>query len=187
MATIPDLHPTAGKTLFQLPKLDCKILHGELYKAGVTTTKIPHKAGGGGRPVEGITPETTGCREITFSLFEIAPGAEDGPVHIHEHETLGYVVSGQLALMHGDGLEKYEVAKAGSFVFVPPGVPHFIDNPSQTEPCAVLLTRYVTETDSTAVILPDMERMRLARRSAAEAAKVQNSQRHNVSSAWAAP
>lgn len=170
MPTIPDSHPTAGKTFFQLPKLDCKVIQGELYNPGHTKVRIPHKEGGGGRPVEGITPETTGCREITFSLFEIAPGAEDGPVHIHEHETLGYVVSGQLALLHGDGLEKYEVAKAGAFVFVPPGVPHFIDNPSKTEPCAVLLTRYVTETDSTAVILPDMERMRLARRKAQEEA-----------------
>ncbi|WEF31549.1 cupin domain-containing protein [Pseudoduganella chitinolytica] len=157
-------HPTAGKTMFQLPKLDCKILHATPYEAGETTTKKPHIPGTGGKPIEGITPETTGCREITFSLFELAPGAEDGPVHIHEHETSGYVVNGALALMHGDGLEKYEIAEAGSFVFVPPGVPHFIENASQTEPCAVLLTRYVTETDTTAVILPDMEKMRLARK-----------------------
>lgn len=165
-------HPTAGKTMFQLPKLECKIVHGIPYEAGETATKKPHIPGTGGKPVEGITPETTGCREITFSLFELAPGAEDGPVHIHEHETSGYVVSGALALMHGDGLEKYEIAKAGSFVFVPPGVPHFIENASQEEPCAVLLTRYVTETDTTAVILPDMEKMRIARkaRSAAVAA-----------------
>jgi uncharacterized RmlC-like cupin family protein len=157
-------HPTSGKTMFELPRLECKIVHNEPYQAGVTKTKIPHKLGTGGKPIEGITPETVGCREIHFQLFEIAPSAEDGPVHIHEHETSGYVISGQLALLHGDGLDKYEVAKAGSFVFVPPGVPHFIHNPSDTEPCAVLLTRYVTETDSTAIILPDMERMRLERK-----------------------
>lgn len=157
-------HPTSGKTMFQLPKLECKVLHGTPYQAGTTQTKIPHRPGTGGKPIEGVTPESTGCREIHFQLFEIAPGAEDGPVHIHEHETSGYVVSGQLALLHGDGLDKYEIARAGSFVFVPPGVPHFIDNPSETEPCAVLLTRYVTETDSTAIILPDMERMRLERK-----------------------
>lgn len=159
----PLSHPASGKTLFELPKLECKIIHGVPYEAGVTKTKIPHRPGTGGKPIEGITPETTGCREITFSLFEIAPRAEDGPVHIHEHETSGYVISGKLALLYGDALEKYEVAEAGSFVFVPPGVPHFIDNPSDTEPCAVLLTRYVSETDSTAVILPGMERMRVER------------------------
>lgn len=161
-------HPTEGKTLFELPKLDCKIVHGVPYEAGTTETKKPHIPGTGGKPIEGITPETVGAREITFSLFELAPGAEDGPVHIHEHETSGYVISGALALMHGDGLEKYEIAKAGSFVFVPPGVPHFIENASLTEPCAVLLTRYVTETDTTAVILPDMERMRLRRKAEKE-------------------
>ncbi|MFY9479815.1 MAG: cupin domain-containing protein [Pseudomonadota bacterium] len=168
-------HPTIGRTAFDLPRLDCKIIHGKPYESGVTQTRIPHRPGTGGKPIEGITPETTGCREITYSLFEIAPLAEDGPVHIHEHETSGYVVSGKLALLWGNSLEHYEVAEAGSFVFVPPGVPHFIDNPSDTEPCAVLLTRYVTETDSTAVILPDMERLRkqkreLHRRAATEAA-----------------
>ena len=97
-------------------------------------------------------------------MFELAPGAEDGPVHIHEHETSGYVLSGQLSLLHGDGLENYEIAKAGDFVFVPPGVPHFIDNPSKTEPMAVLLVRYVTENESTAITLPEMERLRLLRK-----------------------
>lgn len=160
----PAWHPTVGQTMYQLPRLECRIVHGEPYKPGVTKTKIPHNPGGGGKPIEGITPQSTGCREIHFQLFEIAPSAEDGPVHIHEHETSGYVVSGQLALLHGDGLENYEIAKAGSFVFVPPGVPHFIHNPSDTEPCAVLLTRYVSETESTAVILPEMERMRIARK-----------------------
>lgn len=158
----PTDHPTAGQTMFQLPRLDCKIVRAAPYEAGVTKTKIPHRPGTGGKPIEGITPETTGCREIHFQLFEIAPRAEDGPVHIHEHETSGYVVSGQLALRWGDALENYEVANAGCFVFVPPNVPHFIDNPSDTEPCAVLLTRYVSETDSTAIILPEMERMRLS-------------------------
>lgn len=162
----PVWHPTSGQTMFELPRLECRILHGTPYESGVTQTRIPHKPGTGGKPIEGITPQSTGCREINFQLFEIAPLAEDGPVHIHEHETSGYVISGQLALMYGDGLEKYEIAKAGSFVFVPPNVPHFIHNPSETEPCAVLLTRYVTETDSTAIILPDMERMRLARQKA---------------------
>lgn len=157
-------HPTSDKTMFQLPRLDCKVIHAAPYQAGITKTRIPHQLGAGGKPIEGITPESTGCREIHFQLFEIAPGAEDGPVHIHEHETSGYVISGRLALLFGDGLEKYEIAEAGSFVFVPPGVPHFIDNPSKTEPCAVLLTRYVSETDSTAIVLPDMERMRKARK-----------------------
>ncbi|SRR6266498_4654841 len=163
----PEVHPTSGKTMFQLPRLQCKIMHGDLYKAGVTKTRIPHKhgygPGTGGKPIRGITPESAGCREIHFEMFELAPGAEDGPVHIHEHETSGYVLSGQLALLHGDGLENYEIAKAGDFVFVPPGVPHFIDNPS-TEPMAVLLVRYVSENDSTAIILPEMERMRLLRK-----------------------
>jgi uncharacterized RmlC-like cupin family protein len=156
-------HPTSGKTMYQLPRLDCKILHGTPYVSGETKTAKPHVPGTGGKPIHGITPQTTGAREITFSLFEIAPGEADGPVHIHEHETSGYVVSGRLSLLWGDGLEHYEVAEAGSFVFVPPNVPHFIDNPSPDEPCAVLLTRYVTETDTTAVILPAMERLRVER------------------------
>ncbi|MEW8026932.1 MAG: cupin domain-containing protein [Candidatus Thiodiazotropha sp.] len=165
----PEVHPTAGKTMFQLPKLECRIVNGDPYQSGVTKTRIPHKygygPGTGGKPIRGITPESTGCREIHFEMYELAPGAEDGPVHIHEHETSGYVLSGQLALLHGDGLDKYDVASAGDFVFVPPGVPHFIDNPSKTEPMAVLLVRYVSENESTAVILPEMERIRLLRKS----------------------
>jgi uncharacterized RmlC-like cupin family protein len=149
----------------ELARLDCKILHGKPYEAGVTKTSIPHKhgtgPGTGGKPIFGITPDSTGAREIHFAMFELAPAAEDGPVHIHEHETSGYVVSGKLSLLWGDELENYEIAKAGSFVFVPPNMPHFIDNPSKDEPCAVLLTRYVSKTDSTAIELPDMEKFRL--------------------------
>jgi uncharacterized RmlC-like cupin family protein len=163
-------HPTSGKTMHDLARLDCKILHGKLYEPGVTKTSIPHKygtgPGTGGKPIFGITPESTGAREIHFALFELAPAAEDGPVHIHEHETSGYVVSGKLSLLWGDELENYELAEAGSFVFVPPNVPHFIDNPSKDEPCAVLLTRYVSKTDSTAIELPDMEKFRLEQRRA---------------------
>lgn len=166
---VPEWHPTIGKTMYQFPRLECRVIHAEPYRPGITRTRVPHDPGGGGRPIEGITPETTGCREIFFQLYEIAPSAEDGPVHIHEHETSGYVVSGQLALLYGDALEHYEVAKAGSFVFVPPNVPHFIDNPSDTEPCAVLLTRYVTGTETTAVILPEIERLRLQRKKASKA------------------
>lgn len=161
----PEVHPTSDKTTFELPQLQCKIIRGKPYESGVTETRVPHKLGygpgTGGKPIRGITPETTGCREIHFEMFELAPGAEDGPVHIHEHETSGYVLSGQLALLHGNALENYETASAGDFVFVPPGVPHFIDNPSKTEPMGVLLVRYVTENESTAITLPEMERMRL--------------------------
>lgn len=153
-------HPTAGKTMYELPRLDCKILHGAFYKPGETQTQIPHKRGTGGKPIEGITPESVGAREIHFAIYELPAKEEDGPVHIHEHETSGYVVNGCLSLRWGDALENYEIAEAGSFVFVPPNVPHFIDNPSETEPCAVLLARYVSETNSTAVILPEMERLR---------------------------
>ncbi|GAA6166685.1 cupin domain-containing protein [Sessilibacter corallicola] len=159
-------HPTSGKTMYQLPRLDCGIIHAGVYEMGVTKTQVPHVMGTGGKIIDGITPDTVGAREIHFALYEIAPKDEDGPVHIHEHETSGYVLSGRLALLWGDALENYEVAEAGSFVFVPPNVPHFIDNPSDTEPCAVLLTRYVSETNTTAVILPEMEKLRLSRRKA---------------------
>jgi uncharacterized RmlC-like cupin family protein len=164
MSEVQAHNQTTKRVSPELPKLQCKILPGTPYQVGVTQTKTPHRLGTGGKPIQGITTETTGAREITLSLFEIAPGEEDGPVHIHEHETSGYVISGEIGLMYGDDLEIYEVAPAGSFIFVPPNVPHFIENHSKTEPCAVLVTRFVTETESTAIILPEMDRARLERK-----------------------
>lgn len=164
MSVMPTTSQPSKRANTELPRLQCKILQGTPYVTGITRTQQPHRPGTGGKAIQGITPETTGAREITISLFEIAPGEEDGPVHIHEHETSGYVVSGEIGLMYGDSLEIYEVAPAGSFIFVPPNVPHFIENHSKTEPCAVIVTRFVTETDSTAVVLPEMERARLERK-----------------------
>jgi quercetin dioxygenase-like cupin family protein len=73
----------------------------------------------------------------TLTAFEnvIAPG-EGPPAHTHENEGESwYVLEGTLRFRLGDELH---AAPRGSFVFVPPGVPHCFQNVGD-EPARILV------------------------------------------------
>jgi uncharacterized RmlC-like cupin family protein len=59
--------------------------------------------------------------------------------HLHaDHETAIYVVSGEAEVWHGPGLASRATARAGDFIYIPPGIPHLAVNRSDTAGVAVV-------------------------------------------------
>ena len=71
----------------------------------------------------------------------IEPGAETGPHHHAELESIIYVVRGNALMRWGDRLEWIAKAGPGDFLHVPPWVPHQELNASETEELHCVLVR----------------------------------------------
>lgn len=85
----------------------------------------------------GINDATAGSQELTMGYTIIPPGVRN-PAHYHPNAEAGFfILSGELKVYIGEDREMTPV-KAGTFVFVPKGEIHGIENPSKTEPAALL-------------------------------------------------
>jgi uncharacterized RmlC-like cupin family protein len=83
----------------------------------------------------------TGATGLWAGTVTIAPAARTGAHHHGDLESVIYVVSGRARMRWGDRLEFTAEAGAGSFIFVPPHVPHQELNASATEPLLCVLAR----------------------------------------------
>ena len=100
----------------------------------------------------GISAATAGATGLCLQVAALPPGARAQP-HLHEgHESAAYVVEGELVLYHGPGLQERAVARAGDFVFIPPGVPHMPCNESQDRVLTVLARTDPAEQESVTVL-----------------------------------
>lgn len=85
----------------------------------------------------GINDQTAGSKELTMGYTRIPPGVRN-PAHFHPNAEAGFfIVKGQLKVYIGEERE-LRVVNAGTFVFVPKGEIHGIENPSQTEDAALI-------------------------------------------------
>ncbi|RPI34342.1 MAG: cupin domain-containing protein [Chloroflexota bacterium] len=85
----------------------------------------------------GINDSAAGSTELTMGYTIIPPGVRN-PAHYHPHAEAGFfIVSGRLLVYIGEDREMTEVS-AGTFVFVPKGEIHGIENPSHTEPASLV-------------------------------------------------
>ncbi len=83
----------------------------------------------------------TGASGLWAGTVTVEPGARTG-AHSHgELESVIYVVSGRARMRWGDRLEFTAEAGPGSFVFVPPHVPHQEINASADEPLHCVVVR----------------------------------------------
>ncbi|WP_158747714.1 cupin domain-containing protein, partial [Acidisphaera sp. L21] len=88
--------------------------------------------GGGARTIPLVTP-STGARQLINGITMIAPGAAI-PLHYHDCEESVIVLDGQ-AVAVIDGAE--HSVGPGDTSWIPPGVPHFFRNPSDTVPLRI--------------------------------------------------
>jgi uncharacterized RmlC-like cupin family protein len=94
-----------------------------------------------------------------MELATIPPGAQ-AKAHLHrEQESAAYIISGELVLWFGTGLEESVMAGPGDFVYIPEGVPHLPMNRSHTEPVVAILTRTDPNEQESVVPLPDLDRL----------------------------
>lgn len=80
--------------------------------------------------VEGVTKQLVvgsadGAPTFSFRVFTVAPGGHS-PHHRHDVEHVNYVISGQGALVDGDG--RLNPLGPGDFAFVAPGDTHQFRN-----------------------------------------------------------
>lgn len=83
----------------------------------------------------------TGAVGLWAGTVTIEPGARTSAHHHGELESVIHVVRGRARMRWGEGLEFVAEAGPGSFVFVPPFVPHQEINASADEPLHCVLAR----------------------------------------------
>lgn len=89
----------------------------------------------------GISAETAGSTGLCLHSLDIPPGGRANP-HVHEnHESAIYLISGEADVWHGEGFQKFFVAHAGDFIYIPAGVPHIAINRSTTETIRAVVAR----------------------------------------------
>jgi len=104
-----------------------------------------------------VSAETVGARGIHMQLLTIPPGAR-AHAHKHEsHETAIYVLSGEVGMWYGDGLERHMVNRAGDFVYIPADMPHLPYNMSKTEPATAVVSRTDPNEQESVVLLPELD------------------------------
>ncbi len=105
----------------------------------------------------GISTDTVGARGISMSLVTIPAGGR-AKAHLHEnHETAIYILSWASEMWYGEELQEHLTAHQGDFLYIPAGVPHLPANPSQTDPCIVVLARTDPYEQESVVLLPHLD------------------------------
>ena len=93
----------------------------------------------------GVSAALTGASAMWMGFAVLAPGGKTGVHHHGESETAIYVVSGVTRWWVGDRLDDVREARAGDFVFIPPGIVHWEQNASDTEPVEMVVARSTQE------------------------------------------
>ena len=88
-----------------------------------------------------ISGASVGAERIWAGTVTIEPGAQTGPHHHGELESVIYILDGRARMRWGDRLEFALEAGPGDFIFVPPYVPHQEINASATEALECVLVR----------------------------------------------
>jgi uncharacterized RmlC-like cupin family protein len=88
-----------------------------------------------------VNHERAGAEKLWGGTARIHPGARTGPHHHGELESIIYVVRGRAEMRWGERLEFTAQAGPGSFIFVPPFLPHQEINALADEPLECVVVR----------------------------------------------
>jgi len=102
---------------------------------------------GGMRRLEAISGASVGSRDLWMGQTHVAPSTVSANHHHGKSETGIYVVSGrpEFVFLDQDGIETRLVTGPGSYVYVPPWVPHREENPDPAEEAVVVIARTTQE------------------------------------------
>jgi len=89
----------------------------------------------------GVSGKTAQARGLSLNLVVVPPGGKAEP-HTHsDFESAVYVISGRAIHHWGPRLERALETRAGDFLYIAPGVPHYPENASTTEPVVAVVAR----------------------------------------------
>lgn len=107
----------------------------------------------------GISTETADSQGICMQLVTIPPRSR-AKAHRHEsHETAIYVISGEVEVWYGQGLQDQNVVRAGEFLYIPASTPHLPINWSDAEPCVSVLARTDPNEQEGVVLMPELDEL----------------------------
>jgi uncharacterized RmlC-like cupin family protein len=105
----------------------------------------------------GISAESVGSKGICLHVLTLPPGARAN-AHYHDgHESAIYLVSGRTQQLWGERLENHDVIEAGSYVYIPSGVPHVVWNPSEEENAVAVIARTDPNEQESVILTPELE------------------------------
>jgi uncharacterized RmlC-like cupin family protein len=90
---------------------------------------------------EAISARRSGARSIWMGRSVLPAGGRTGVHHHGDSETALYVLSGRGRWWIGDRLDEAAEAGPGDYVFIPPGVVHWEENASATDPVVMVVAR----------------------------------------------
>ena len=94
---------------------------------------------------EAISGAMTGSADMWMGYAVLEPGGKTGVHHHGRSETAIFIISGVTRWWVGDHLDDVREAKAGDFVFIPPGIVHWEQNASDTVPVEMVVARSTQE------------------------------------------
>jgi uncharacterized RmlC-like cupin family protein len=102
---------------------------------------------GGMRRLGAISGASVGSRDLWMGETHVAPATASANHHHGRSETGIYVVSGrpEFVFLSDDGEETRLVTGPGSYVYVPPWVPHREENPDPDGDAVVVIARTTQE------------------------------------------
>lgn len=108
----------------------------------------------------GISRRTADAKGISLNLVVIPPGGRAEPHSHSDFETALYVISGRALNHWGDRLQHAMETVAGDFVYIAPGVPHYPENLSETEPVIAIVARNDADEQEHVVLLEGVAQRR---------------------------
>jgi uncharacterized RmlC-like cupin family protein len=120
---------------------------GEPYRSPQGTVYAP-----------GVSAQTVASKVLFMGMVTLPPGQRT-KAHIHEHhESAFYVLSGdEVELWSGPRLEHRSLARAGDYLFIPPGVPHVAINRSSTAPAVFVGARNEPTANESVAMTPELD------------------------------
>lgn len=89
----------------------------------------------------GISGQSAGAQALSMHLVEIPPGGKAEPHYHRGFETAIYVLAGRVETRYGERLCESVINEPGSFLFIPPNVPHQPINLSNSQPALAIVAR----------------------------------------------
>src|SRR5207249_6310061 len=87
----------------------------------------------------------------------IPPGGR-AKAHYHEHhESVVYLLKGEVDFWFGPGLTEHRHMSTGDFVYIPPGVPHLPVNFEPENAAEAIISRTDPNEQESVVTLPDLD------------------------------
>lgn len=106
---------------------------------------------------EGISGATAGAQHLCMHLVIVPPGGKAAAHYHNGYETALYIIQGRAETRYGENLEHSIITEAGDFLFIPPNVPHYPINLSDTEEVIAVVARNDPNEQESVVLIEPKE------------------------------